>query len=105
MRTKVNIIEAEMKNKEYDEAEKDILNYILVYGGNTVMWDYLGQILLLKKSYKYAYSVLKYGYENSSKRGKTSKSILYYLVLCCKKLKLEEDTATYEAKLQHMGKA
>lgn len=105
MRSKVNVIEAKIKNKRYDEAEKHILNYILVYGGNTVMWDYLGQILLVKKSYRYAYSVLKYGYENSSKRGKTSKSILYHLVLCCKKLKLEDDINTYEAKLQHMGKA
>ncbi|TDT61166.1 hypothetical protein [Fonticella tunisiensis] len=105
IKDKIESIGYLIKNKRYDMAEKKILNYITVYGGNTIIWDYLGQLLLLKKSYRYAYMVLKHGYEKSSKRGRASKSLLYHLILCCRKLRIKEDMKVYEEKLQAMERA
>lgn len=102
LRDKIESIKLTIRNKKYEEAEISILEFLSVYGGNIVVWDYLGQILMLKKNYKYAYIVLKYAYENSSKRGKAAKSTLYHLVLCCRKLKLEGDVKNYEKQLQKM---
>lgn len=104
MRQELEGIKYLIKNKNYDEAEIDLLKFISTYGGNIVVWDYLGQLLLLKKSYKFAYSVLKYGYENSSKRGRAAKSALYHLVLCCRSLKLKDDVENYEKLLQKIEK-
>lgn len=91
-----------IKRKEYEMAEAEILNYLCTYGGSIILWNYLGQLYLIKKQYKSAYNVLKYAYENSSKRGKAAKSVLYHLVLCCRKLNLKEDIESYEGKLQSM---
>lgn len=87
IRNIIDTIGYEIKNKSYSDAEKEIIKYLNVYGGNTAVWDYFGQILLVQRKYKYAYKILKYGYEKSSKRGKASKAALYHLVLCCRKLK------------------
>jgi len=98
----MDIIGLMIKRKEYERAEAEILNYLCTYGGSIILWNYLGQLYLIKKQYKSAYNVLKYAYENSSKRGKAAKSVLYHLVLCCRKLNLKEDIESYEGKLQSM---
>jgi TolA-binding protein len=105
MRNSIDTIRLMIKNRKYDKAEVKILEFLSTYGGNIVIWDYFGQLLLLKKNYKYAYVVLRNAYENSSKRGRTSKSVLYHLVLCCRKLKLKDDIENYEELLQVMEKA
>jgi hypothetical protein len=105
MRNKIESISYLIKNKKIDKAEESIIEFLSTYGGNTVVWDYIGQILLLKRNFKSAYMILKHAYENSSKQGKAAKSSLYHLVLCCRKLKLEEDMLNYEEKLKVMSKA
>lgn len=102
VRDGIECIKFIITNKKYEEAEINILEFLSVYGGNIIVWDYLGQILMLKKNYRYAYIVLKHAYENSSKRGKAAKSALYHLVLCCRKLKLEADAKNYEMLLQKL---
>lgn len=104
MKSQISIIGELIKNKKFDEAEAEIIDFLSVFGTNIIIWSYLGQLLMIKKQYKYAYTVLKYGYENSSKRGKSAKTILYYLVMCCRKLKLKEDIKNYEIKLQTIEK-
>lgn len=102
----LEIIGLEIRNrKDYDAIERRLIKLITTYGPNSVAWDYLGQVLLLKKNYNEAYEVLKYGYESCNKRSKVSKSILYHLILCCRKLKLDEDAQIYEKKLQGIQKA
>jgi hypothetical protein len=102
LKSSMDIIGIMIKRKEYERAEAEILNYLCTYGSSIVLWNYLGQLYLIKKEYKCAYNVLKYAYENSSKRGKAAKSVLYHLVLCCRKLNLKEDVESYEGKLQSM---
>lgn len=102
IKSSIDVIGVMIKRREYERAEEEILNYICTYGGSIVLWNYLGQIYLIKKQYKSAYNVLKYAYENSSKRGRAAKSVLYHLVLCCRKLNLKEDMESYEDKLQSM---
>jgi TolA-binding protein len=104
MKNHVESIKYLIKDKNFDKAEISMLEFISTYGGNIVVWDYLGQLLMIKKNYKHAYLVLKHGYENSSKRGKAAKSTLYHLVLCCRKLKYEDDIAIYEGQLQFIEK-
>jgi hypothetical protein len=105
MKAQIEIIGSLIKNKRFDAAEAEVIDYLSVFGENIKIWNYLGQLLMLKKQYKYAYTVLKYAYENSTKRGKSAKSILYYLVMCCRKLKLKEDIKNYEMKLQTIDKS
>lgn len=105
MKDEADSIRYLIKNKNYDKAEEKILDFLSTYGGNTVICDYYGQLLLIKKKYKYAYIILKNAYENSSKRGKAAKSVLYHLVLCCRKLNIREDAENYEGLLQVMEKA
>lgn len=102
LKSSIDIIGIMIRRKEYERAEAEILNYLCTYGGSIVLWNYLGQLYLIKKEYKSAYNVLKHAYENSSKRGKAAKSVLYHLVLCCRKLNLKEDIESYEGKLQSM---
>lgn len=104
MKSQITIVGDLIKNKKFDVAEIEIIDYLSVFGANIIIWSYLGQLLMMKKQYKYAYTVLKYAYENSSKRGKSAKSVLYYLVMCCRKLKLKEDIKNYEIKLQAIEK-
>lgn len=104
MRSQINEIGELVKNKKFDIAEIEIIDFLSVFGANIVIWSYLGQLLMMKKQYKYAYTVLKFAYENSSKRGRTAKTVLYYLVMCCRKLKLKEDIKNYEIKLQAIEK-
>lgn len=104
MRDEIDSIRYMIKNRKYDNAETAILEYLSTYGGNIIVYDYFGQLLLIKKKYKYAYIVLKNAYENSSKRGKTAKSVLYHLVLCCRKLNFREDIENYEGLLQVLEK-
>jgi CRISPR/Cas system type I-B associated protein Csh2 (Cas7 group RAMP superfamily) len=59
---------------------------------------------VMNGDFKKAYSVMKYGYENSSKRGKAANALLYHLVLCCKRLNKKEDIDIYEKKLQSIEK-
>lgn len=99
MRDSIGSITLMVERKNYEEAEKEIVHFLSVYGGNIKVWSYLGQLLVIKKKYKQAYQVLKNAYEHSSKRGKTAKTVLYYLVMCCRKLKLVEDLKNYEYKL------
>lgn len=94
-----------IKKREYEDVEKSVIKFLATFGGNSIVWDYLGQILLLKKDYRTAYCVLKFAYENCVKRGKAAKSILYHLILCCRKLKLNEDIQAYEEKLQSLERA
>jgi hypothetical protein len=104
MRNNIETIRYMIKNRKYDKAEVAILEFLSTYGGNVVIWDYFGQLLLLKRNYRYAYTVLKNAYENSSKRGRAAKSVLYHLVLCCRKLQLKDDIENYESLLQVMEK-
>lgn len=104
MKNQISVIGDLIKNKKFDLAEVEIIDYLSVFGENIVIWSYLGQLLILKKQFKYAYTVLKYAYENSSKRGKAAKTVLYYLVMCCRKLKLKDDIKNYEIKLQAIEK-
>lgn len=101
IKIKVDTISYMIKNRNIEDAEKRILEFLSTYGGNSVMWDYLGQIMLRKKKYESAYAILKHGYEASTKRGKAAKALLYHLVLCCRKLKTE-DMTSYEEKLQNL---
>jgi tetratricopeptide (TPR) repeat protein len=100
MKTDIESIGKLIKSKKYDKAEQSIMDYISNYGDNIIVWDYWGQILLLKKDYENAYIVLKHAYEVSSKKGRGAKTALYHLVLCCRKLKLFDDIESYEQKLQ-----
>lgn len=100
IKLKMKAITSYVKSREYDKAEKEIIKFVSVYGGNTVLWDYLGQIYLIKRNYKDAYSILRYAYETCSSNGHSAKAILYHLVLCCRKLKLKTDIEAYEEKLQ-----
>lgn len=100
---KVEAISYMIKNRNIEMAEKLILEFLATYGGNSVMWDYLGQIMLRKRKYETAYFVLKHGYETSTKRGKVAKALLYHLVLSCRKLKTD-DVLSYEEKLQNLEK-
>lgn len=104
IKNKIDVISYLLKNKNYEKAETKIIEFLSTYGGNTMIWNYLGQILMLKRDYKKAYVVLKHGYEKSTKKSKASKSTLYHLVLCCRKLKLENDIKNYEKKLQSIEK-
>lgn len=104
MKEEVDSIRYLIKNKNYDKAEMKMLEFLSTYGGNTVICDYFSQLLLIKKKYKYAYIILKNAYENSSKRGKAAKSVLYHLVLCCRKLNIMEDAENYEGLLRVMEK-
>lgn len=104
MKFMIENISYELRDRKYDDAEKKLIEYLATYGGCSIVWDYLGQLLLFKKNFKIAYQVLKYAYENSSKRGKVSHAILYHLVLCCRKLKLDDDVKNYEEKLQSIEK-
>lgn len=104
MKNEIESVRYMIKNRMYEKAEIAILEYLSIYGENIVIWDYFGQLLLIKKKYKYAYIILKNAYENSSKRGKVAKSVLYHLVLCCRKLKLKEDIDNYEGLLQVLEK-
>lgn len=104
MKNEIESIRYMIKNRRYDNAEVAILEYLSTYGENIIICDYFGQLLLIKKKYKYAYNVLKNAYENSSKRGKAAKSVLYHLVLCCRKLQFKEDIENYEGLLQVLEK-
>lgn len=104
MKDEIESIRYMIKNRRYDDAEAAILEYLSTYGANVVICDYFGQLLLIKRKYKNAYNVLKNAYENSSKRGKAAKSILYHLVLCCRKLQFKEDIENYEELLQGIEK-
>lgn len=104
MKDEIESIRYMIKNRRYDDAEVAILEYLSIYGNNVVICDYFGQLLLIKRKYKYAYNILKSAYENSSKRGKAAKSILYHLVLCCRKLQFKEDAENYEGLLQGIEK-
>lgn len=104
MRSEIGTIGSLIEYKKYEAAENYIIEFLSIFGPNLKIWCYLGQLLILKKQYKYAYNVLKHAYENSSKRGKTSKTVLYYLVMCCRKLKLGEDLKNYELKLMSSDK-
>jgi hypothetical protein len=104
MKNQISKIGDLIKNRKFDEAEVEIIDFLSVFGANIIIWSYLGQLLMIKKQYQYAYTVLKYAYENSSKRGKSSKTVLYYLVMCCRKLKLKDDIKNYEIKLQSIEK-
>lgn len=105
MRNKVESISYLIRSKKFDKAEESIVDFLSTYGGNTIIWDYLGQILLLKRNFRMAYVILKHAFENSTKQGKAAKTALYHLVLCCRKLKFEEDMANYEEKLRALDKA
>lgn len=104
MKEEIESIRYLLKNRSYDKAEMKILEFLSTYGGNIAICDYFGQLLLIKKKYKYAYIILKNAYENSSKRGKAAKSVLYHLVLCCRKLNIKEDIENYEGLLQVIEK-
>lgn len=104
MKNEIESIRYMIKNRMYDKAENAILEYLSTYGENIVICDYFGQLLLIKKKYKYAYNILKNAYENSSRRGKVAKSVLYHLVLCCRKLKYKEEIENYEGLLQVIEK-
>lgn len=104
MKEEIEAIRYMIKNRSYDKAETEILEFLSTYGENIVICDYFGQLLLIKKKYKYAYIILKNAYENSSKRGKVAKSVLYHLVLCCRKLKIKKDIENYEGLLQVIEK-
>lgn len=104
MKDEIESIRYMIKNRRYDKAEIAILEYLSTYGENIVICDYFGQLLLIKKKYKYAYNILKNAYESSSKRGKTAKSVLYHLVLCCRKLNIKEEIENYEELLQVIEK-
>ncbi|GFR34966.1 tetratricopeptide repeat protein [Thermobrachium celere] len=97
----IEIINNAIRDKNYDRAEKKIFEYLMIYGGNNIVWDYLAQLLIFNKKYDEAYIVLKNAYENSSKRGNAVKTILYHLVLVARKLKLKEEVEFYEGKLSN----
>lgn len=98
MKNKLDKINLLIKNKSFDELEKEIIYYIKIFGSNTVMWDYLGQLYILKKLYKEAYDILLYAYETSSKRGKDAKKSLSHLIICCRKLQFNIEEEKYEKK-------
>ncbi|KRQ88099.1 hypothetical protein ABG79_00266 [Caloramator mitchellensis] len=92
-----------IRNKKYDEAEKEIEKYLVTFGENSIILDFLGQVLLLEKKYKHAYEILKYAYNTANKRSNAFKSIIYHLVLCCRKLKMDEETKFYEERLMEIS--
>lgn len=98
IKAKLDKINSLIKNKELDRLEVEILSYINVFGGSTIMWDYLGQIYILKKSYKKAYDILLYAYETSSKQGKDARKSLSHLIICCRKLQFNMEEEKYEKK-------
>lgn len=103
IKNKIEFICSVLRDKKYDKAESKIFEFLMIYGGNNVVWDYLGQIFMIHKKYQEAYVVLKYAYDSSSKRGKAVKTILYHLVLVARKLKLIDEIETYEKKLTSLS--
>lgn len=99
IKNKIEFISSIIRDRKYEKAESKIFEFLMIYGGNNVVWDYLGQIFMIYKKYEEAYTVLKYAYDTSSKRGKAVKTILYHLVLVARKLKLNDEIEAYEAKL------
>ncbi|MCX7950576.1 MAG: hypothetical protein N2594_01325 [Clostridiales bacterium] len=99
IKNKIEFISSIIRDKKYEKAESKIFEFLMIYGGNNVVWDYLGQIFMIYKKYEEAYTVLKYAYDTSSKRGKAVKTILYHLVLVARKLKLTDEIEAYEEKL------
>lgn len=104
IKNEIEFINQVVKNKKYDVAERKLFELLMIYGGNNVVWDYLAQIFMMNKKYQEAFTILKYAYDTSSKRGKTVKTILYHLVLVARKLKLEKELDFYETKLINMDK-
>lgn len=99
IKNKIEFISSIIRDRKYEKAESKIFEFLMIYGGNNVVWDYLGQIFMIYKKYEEAYTVLKYAYDTSSKRGKAVKTILYHLVLVARKLKLTDEIEAYEEKL------
>lgn len=91
-------------DKKYNMAEDRIINFTIRYGTNPQTLCFLGQIMIIRKRYEEAYEVLKFAYSSSSSRSKSARVILYYLVICCKKLNLGKDTESYEKKLRNLEK-
>ncbi|KMT23101.1 hypothetical protein [Clostridium cylindrosporum] len=98
MKSRVDKINFLIKNKSFNVLEKEIIKFIKIFGVNTIMLDYLGQILIVKKQYKEAYSILSYAYEISCKRGKVAKKALSHLIICCRKLQFYIEEEQYQKK-------
>ncbi|MCX7694590.1 MAG: hypothetical protein N2Z71_02585 [Caloramator sp.] len=104
MKSRIESINIAIRDKKYEKAEKKIFEFLMIYGGNNIVWDYLGQLLIFNKKYEEAYIVLKNAYESSSKRGSAVKTMLYHLVLVARKLKLKEEVEIYETKLSNLDR-
>ncbi|WDC84109.1 hypothetical protein PL321_17855 [Caloramator sp. mosi_1] len=59
MKSRIENINISIRDKNYDRAEKKILEFLMIYGGNNIVWDYLAQLLIFNKRYEEAYIVLK----------------------------------------------
>lgn len=94
---KIKSIETFIKNKQIDDLEIEIIDFIKIFGGSSSLWGYLGQIYIIKKSYEKAYSVLLYAYE-TSRNTKQSKKILSNIIACCRKLNFNREEKIYEKK-------
>ncbi|MCX7904537.1 MAG: hypothetical protein N2486_08485 [Caloramator sp.] len=102
IKNKIEYITSLIKNKKLDEAENEIKNFLLIYGEYPIIWDLWGQIAILNGNYLKAYEFFKHAYETANKKSKLIKSVIYHLVICCKRLKKEEETKIYEAKLAEL---
>lgn len=94
---KITNIETYIRNKDFDNLEKEILNFIRIFGENTLLFYYIGQIYMIKKKYREAYNILLYTY-NTSNNIKYSKKILTNIITCCRKLKFNKEEKFYEDK-------
>lgn len=102
IKNKIEYIASLIKYKKLDEAENEIKNFLLIYGEHPIVWDFWGQIAILKGNYLDAYEFLKHAYETANKKSKLVKSVVYHLVICCKRLKRDEEIKLYESKLAEL---
>lgn len=102
IKNKIEYIASLIKNKKLDEAENEIKNFLLTYGEYPIIWDLWGQVAILNGNYLKAYEFFKHAYETANKKSKLIKSVIYHLVICCKRLKKEEEIKLYESKLAEL---
>ncbi len=102
IREKLNEVTSSIKQKNIYEIEEKSVNFIKIFGENSIILDYIGQIYILKKEYKIAYDILIYAYEISSRQGKNAKKILSHIITCCKKLEFIKEEKLYERRYKYI---
>lgn len=98
LKSNIDRIRLLIKEKNYKSVEIEIIKFIRIFGESTIMWDYLGQMLIIRKEYKEAYKILSHAYDTSIKTGRIAKQTLSHLIICCRRLEFNNEEEMYGKK-------